>query len=511
MRMLSASNGMVRAALDYQAVLFNYEFDFLHPLVKAIGCFTRAEAKRAFESRPRETIEQHRELLGYNWDIFLRHLRSGLEAASEYHSSEFSEAFAAWLNTFSGGADGAEDIFSYLDAQKRIAHHLAWQYPREIREIGEDFGFHFEREGYEKVGETDRFLVYQVFPTKPGTKVRKDGKPVLVVPPNVLGGDILAFLPGDNRSYTHLFANQGIPTYIRILKDIEGNTAVQTMTLEDDITDTRSFAETIRKRHGRSITLNGYCQGGLLTLANILSGELDGLVDTHVTAVSPIDGSRSKGFARFLGQLPSRFNYLEYGTRILENGNQVVDGDLMSWIYKVKSIDEEGPMVAFYRDLAMLRKLERKGRKISRTATALNYWLTYQRHDLPVETTRISFASYNTPIADDGTMPFTAFGRKLNMNRIKEKGFKWLICYGEDDTLVEKDTALAPLDHIEAEVTPFPKGHVAIAIFWSSPESEYALNTRFGDKGYRGPVRFHLDVEAEENRARSGKKKKEQS
>ena len=62
---------------------------------------------------------------------------------------------------------------------------------------------------------------------------------------------------------------------------------------------------------------------------------------------------------------------------------------------------------------------------------------------------------------------------------------------------MEKETALAPLDFVPAEVTPFPKGHVAIATSWSDPNSACALHTRFGDGDYRGPVRFQLDLDAE--------------
>jgi len=133
--------------------------------------------------------------------------------------------------------------------------------------------------------------------------------------------------------------------------------------------------------------------------------------------------------------------------------------------------------------------------QISKTAAALNFWLNNERFDLPLAITRMSFVSYNTPIASDGTLPVRLFGRKLNLHRLKEKGIPWLICYGLHDNLVEPQTALAPLDYVEAEVSAFPKGHVAIATSWSDPRSACALHTRFGDKGYRGPVRFHLDLE----------------
>jgi hypothetical protein len=92
------------------------------------------------------------------------------------------------------------------------------------------------------------------------------------------------------------------------------------------------------------------------------------------------------------------------------------------------------------------------------------------------------------------------FDHELNLKRIEEKGIQWLICYGIHDDLVEKETALAPLDYVNAEVSAFPKGHVAIATSWSLPTSECALHSCFGDN-CRGPVRFHLDLDEEINKS----------
>jgi hypothetical protein len=208
-----------------------------------------------------------------------------------------------------------------------------------------------------------------------------------------------------------------------------------------------------------------------------------------------MDGTRSKGLAEFLKSLPKRFNDLAYGTKTLPNGNQVADGKLMGWVYKLKSIEHESPISAFYRDLMMFARQEKKNIKISKTAAALNFWLDNERNDLPLAITDMSYASYNVPITDDGTLPVKLFGKKLNFKRLKEMAIPWLICYGENDDLVEKDTALAPLDYIEAEVTPFPKGHVAMATSWSDPNSACALHTRFGEGNWRGPVLFQLDLD----------------
>jgi hypothetical protein len=172
----------------------------------------------------------------------------------------------------------------------------------------------------------------------------------------------------------------------------------------------------------------------------------------------------------------------------------VVDGKVMSWVYKLKSMEKEAPIFTLYRDLMMFDGPDDQEVKISKTAAALNHWLIYDRNDLPVAITQMSFDSYTIPVTKDGTLPFKLFGRKLNFKRLKEKGIKVLICYATRDDLVDKESALAPLDYINAEVCSFPKGHGGIATSWSLPSSECALHTRFGDN-CRGPVRYQLDLE----------------
>lgn len=235
-------------------------------------------------------------------------------------------------------------------------------------------------------------------------------------------------------------------------------------------------------------------------MCNLLSGELDGLVDAFITCVAPIDGSRSKELVKFLHALPPVFNDLAYGAKTLPNGNKVADGNLMGWIYKLKSIETETPLLAMWRDMMLVSKCNGDPADINKTAAGLNYWLIYDRNDLPLNITRMSFDSYNTPISRDGTLPVKLFGRSLNLKRLQEKQIPWLICYGKQDDLVEPEAALAPLDYVKAEVTGFPKGHVAIATSWSHPNSTYALNLRYREENSRGPVRFQLDLQEEIDR-----------
>jgi hypothetical protein len=505
MQALKVSIQSVQAHQSYWASQLRYQADFFVPLIKAVQYFWEVEEERILEKKPIQNTQDFNNLFEFITNILHQAQLSSTEAMMDYHLDSISQGFSVWLSALSKG-----DLQSFLDWVRQrveIINSVAHEYPQDILDIADEYGFHFERGGYEKVDETDRFLLYKVLPTEKDAQVRDSGKPILIVHPYVLGADILAFLPGEKKSYVHCFANQGIPTYVRIQKDIDTNPAVQNIRVEDDVQDTKSFCQIIFQRHGRPLTLNGYCQGGLITMLNILTDELDGLVDTHITCVAPIDGTRSEGFSWFLGNLPDRFNALEFGTKVLPNGNKVADGDLMAWVYKIKSISDEAPTVNFYRDLAFWKDLMKKKVPVSKTALALNYWLNYQRHDLPLEITKLSFISYNHPIAPDGTLPMQVGGRTLNIKYFQEKNIPWLICYGENDTLVEKECALAPLDFIDAEVTPYPKGHVAMATSWSLPTSQCALHECHGpDNSSRGPVRFHLDREHEQDNAQKGKK-----
>lgn len=54
--------------------------------------------------------------------------------------------------------------------------------------------------------------------------------------------------------------------------------------------------------------------------------------------------------------------------------------------------------------------------------------------------------------------------------------------------------ARRPAKLLETVNRAYPK---AIATFWSSPKSACALHMRFGDGNYRGPVRFHMDLDGD--------------
>lgn len=486
-----ASGEKAEAAHIYANGVLKYFQDFIEAFWISVGNFQSVERERIFEKTPAENFADYLGLLFMNTQVTQKAMKASICTMAEYHFPIFYETFNAWMNTVFGRK--GEEIDTVVSGQEHLFGRVVYDYPKAIRSIRDEFGFHFDKGGYIKTGETDRFELWQVLPTHKNVSVRENRKPVIVIPPFVLGTNVLAFLPTQDKSYVHAFANKGIPTYIRVPKNIWTTPAFQVMTGEDDARDTKYFCEIIKNKHGKQVTLNGYCQGGFIGVCDILSGELDGLVDALITCVSPMDGTRSPGLATFLKNLPPRFNDLAYGTKTLPSGNKVADGILMGWVYKLRAIENEFPLVDFYRDIVMISATDMARGQFNKTALAIKYWLNYERTDLPMPITQMSFDSYNIPIAKDGTLPVRMFGKPLNLHRIPEKGIKWLICYGEKDDLVEKETALAPQDFIEVETTGFPKGHLAIATSWSNPKSEYSLDKRFNNK--RGPVLFQMEID----------------
>lgn len=479
-------------ALYFAQGVNSYSEEFLRPLMSATANFTSLEAERFFSRSPKENLDAYGQLLKFNLELLTRLSQGTCKSLGKFNQSELQNLLSTWNDMLQNPS--GEAASNYMLKNQQTLQRVMEEYPKAIKEIEPEYGFHFEKDKNSYITETDRFILRKVAPADKGVKTDDSLKPILIIPPFVLGANILAFLPGEKKSYAHSYANKGIPTYIRILKPIDQTPAVQVMTAEEDALDTKMFCEKIKAEHNQEVTLNGYCQGGFSSICNILSGKLDGLVDALITCVTPVDGTRSKGLGSFLKNLPDPFNDLAYGTKTLSNGNKIADGNLMGWIYKLKSIEQSAPLVSFFNDIAMLSATGDRPIKISKTVAALNFWLQNERSDLPLPITEMSFRSYNNPITEDGTLPVKLFGKKLNLKAIEEKKIQWLLCYGESDDLVEKEVALAPLDYLNVEVTPFPKGHVAIATSWSHPESLCSLDSRFGEKQARGPVRFQLDL-----------------
>jgi len=492
-----AALAQTRAAQHYWNGMFRYVTAFMAPSVNALDAFTSAEKEKLAANSPAENLTDYSQLSDLNIRLAFSAFGGSVRAMNSFFYDTLSKGFLAWMNTFQD-EDCLCDFASRLEEVLKVT---VLEYPKAVEAIKAEFGFHLDNGGYEKAAETSRFDLYQVHPDKKGVTPRS--KPILIIPPYVMGPNILAFLPSEQRSYVHSYANQGIPTYIRLVKDIRTNAAVQTMTGEDDALDTRLFCQKLMAKHNRPVTLNGFCQGGLQSISALLSGELDGLVDALITCVTPVDGSRSKTLVDYMKGIAPRFQDLRYSQKKLPNGNSVVDGSIMSWVYKLRKLETESPVASFHRDIAMFDSQPGPQPRISKTAAGVTQWLTHDQVDIPVHITKMSFDSFTVPIDEDGNLPVTLFGRRLNLKRLKEKKVPWLICIADGDDLVDKEASLAPLDYIDAEVCVFPKGHASLATSWSVPSSECALQLRFRRPAApseepctsTGPVYFQIELD----------------
>src|SRR5512132_692318 len=233
---------------------------------------------------------------------------------------QIEEGSQALVNSVYDYDGDGEKLSGFMRREADIMESVA-SFNEQIEKIKDEFGFHFNTPNYKLVHETGSFLMYQVLPLKKGVKVRDDVRPMLLVPPYMLGVHILSFLPYENKSYAHAFANAGIPTYIRVVKDIWETEKVQTMTPDDDCMQTCELCAKLVAKHGQKVTLNGTCQGGYVSLINVLSGQLSDVVDALITNVTPVDGTHSPA----INSLPRmRFDFMQSR---LPNGAMVETGD----------------------------------------------------------------------------------------------------------------------------------------------------------------------------------------
>ena len=447
-------------------------------------------AMRASRDNPLSLWESI-QVMQHNQQLIAKGMMSTQEKMLSYVFDQIEEGTQALVNTIYNRKGDGENLNEFMRREAEVMESVA-NFDEQIEKIKDEFGFHFETPDYKLVHETDTFSMYQVLPLKKGVKVRNDVPPVLLVPPYMLGVHILAFLPHENKSYAHSFANEGIPTYVRVVKDIMKVEAVQLTTPEEDCLQMLALCTKLKEIHGKKVVLNGTCQGGYICLMNILSGKLTDVCDTLITNVAPIDGTYSSA----INGMPQMHS--DFITSTLPSGNKVANGYMLSLGMKFVAIDRETPLVKVLDQASMHKATEMNPGK---TPAALFRWLLKERVHLPLAISQMSSATFQKPIADDGSLPVTLFDKPLNVKDLATLGIKWYQDYAIKDDLVTPPCATAGNKHLEGtnviESVAFHGGHVAIL---TSPYAKRApVNGEFVDgtgKKVRGPVKFMLDMAA---------------
>ncbi len=427
------------------------------------------------------------EVLQHNQALMTKGVLSAQEKMMDYVFDQVEEGMQAAFNTLFN-VEG-EKISGYINREAGVMESVA-NFNEQINKIKDEFGFHFNSGNYKLVHETDTFQMYQVLPLKAGVKVRDDVKPMLLVPPYMLGVHILSFLPYENKSYAHSFANEGVPTYVRVVKDIMTDAKVQQTTPDSDCLQTVELCKKLMEIHGKKAVLNGTCQGGYICLMNLLSGKFDGIVDTLITNVAPIDGTYSDA----ISGMPQMHH--DFISTTLPSGNKVANGYLLSLGMRFVAIDRETPLVKVL-DQASLHKAT--DLNPGKTPAALFRWLLKERTHLPLEIAKMSSCTFQQPIGADGTLPVQLFDQPLNLKKLADLKVKWYQNYAIKDDLVTPPCATAGNRFLEGtdvvESVAFHGGHVAIL---TSPYAKKApVNGTFTDatgKKVRGPVKFMIDM-----------------
>lgn len=436
------------------------------------------------------SIMQAIEVMQHNIQLVLKGVMGAQEKLLSFVFDQIEEGVKATLNTVFNAGQG-ETLSGFMAREADIMESVA-NFKEQIEKIKDEFGFHFNSEHYKLIHETGTFKMYQVLPLKNGVTVRDDIPPVLLVPPYMLGTHILSFLPFENKSYAHSFANEGIPTYVRVVKDIMSYEEVQRTTPEEDCLQTLELCTKLKEMHGKKVVLNGTCQGGYICLINILSGKLTEVCDTLITNVTPVDGTYSAAI-RGMPQM-----HHDFVTTTLPNGNKVANGYLLSLGMRFVAIDRETPLVKVL-DQATMHKATKMNP--GKTPAALFRWLLNERAHLPIGIANMSSHTFQEPIAEDGTLPIKLFGKSLRVQDLAKLGVKWYQNFAIKDDLVTPACATAGNKFLEGtdvvESVAFHGGHVAIL---TSPYAKKApVNGEFVDalgRNVRGPVKFMLDLAA---------------
>lgn len=466
------------------------------PLMNVLQSFFEMERERLIKGEIGSMLGDIMELGSFTNTLANRSINGTRKSVEEFFTimtGKYTDAIFAAIR------DGNfKHVKKETKAFRRLLKHLLKEHPEAKKDLGDSFGFNLsDKKSYPSIIETSRVVLIQVLPTKEGVEVDYSQYPVLHRHPFVLGRNVLNILPEEDRSYVLNFANAGIPTFVMITKDIQKTEAVQLMTGEDDVLDTAFCCEKVMEITGKKVILCGYCQGGFLAVLSVLSGKLDHLLAGLITAVAPIDGTKNKALAEFVWEIPTRYQKLTLANKTLPNGNKVVCGKTMGWVYKLKGIEKDTPIIAMLNDIMCAYDDAKSGELvIKKSKAALIRWLD-EHVDLPIGIVELSLASHMTPIDDFGNLPIKLFGKQLNIKHIETLGIPWQINLANDDTLVDKESILCVLEHLNAEVTMFSKGHVAIGYEHSRPNSKCPLGGTWELEGkkYRGPVKFVLDLD----------------
>ena len=147
-------------------------------------------AMTAARENPLSALETF-EIMQHNVGMMRKGMAGTQDKMADYAFDQIEEATRAYLNTILN-AEG-ETLSGYMKREADVMEAVS-NFHEQIEAIGDEFGFHFDTPAYKLVHETAGFELYQVLPIKEGVKVNEHLKPVILVPPYMLGVHILSLI-----------------------------------------------------------------------------------------------------------------------------------------------------------------------------------------------------------------------------------------------------------------------------------------------------------------------------
>ena len=147
-KVISASIDQARMMQTYLVGLNRYLMDFMAPAFSALESFGEVENGKIKEQSVEQNIQDFTGLLEFNLGLVEKGLTHGLKALNDFHEHQLEQALKAWHNTLF--QDKGEDIAAFMARQAQLMELVVHDYPKAIRDIEPEYGFHFEDGNYLK-------------------------------------------------------------------------------------------------------------------------------------------------------------------------------------------------------------------------------------------------------------------------------------------------------------------------------------------------------------------------
>ncbi len=147
MHTVNASQKLMQMPVDYWGALARYQNDFFLPFSKSVQYFQTVETKKMLSTAPWRSFWDYMALLELSAGIAQQADLSSAETLWDYYLQELDTAFRSWPDAFAGADRAADQALAYLEHKTDTRQALAHEHPQAIRDIADEFGFHFEREG----------------------------------------------------------------------------------------------------------------------------------------------------------------------------------------------------------------------------------------------------------------------------------------------------------------------------------------------------------------------------